>query len=177
MQDQQYLGQTLLSPAEYYQECSHMYANPHADGIRRLLGELAPSLSGNVLDLGCGDGLATKALSQANPSLRFMGVDRSIAMCQRYKSETGATAYQGTFVDRLPSSDAIIACYSLHLASPMENALIWWQLRQATSRVIVLSPFRNKPEPPKHYFVLSEDCSAAYGPKGKTIHAKIYQKI
>lgn len=168
-----YLG-TDLSPRDYYARHAADYDNPHAAGICAVLARLAHHLSGLVLDLGCGDGLATKHLRQ-NPALRFVGVDAAPGMVARYRAETGFPGEVAGFGDRLPVADSVVAVYALHLATPPEIATMWWRLTETgATRVVLVSPFKNRPADPGHYFHLREAISGPYGPERKTIYGKVY---
>jgi len=120
----QYLG-TPLDPVTFYQERSRAYSNPHAVGIEAVLGKLRVHLTGKILDLGCGDGLATKLLGGD-----CIGCDQSSEMVSRYHQETGCPGYVRTFWDELPLADSAIAIYSLHLCEPSRMS----SMRRALSR-------------------------------------------
>ncbi|MEB3198324.1 MAG: class I SAM-dependent methyltransferase [Candidatus Sericytochromatia bacterium] len=170
-----YLG-TDLAPEAYYRACADAYDNPHADGIARILKELAPPLSGCVLDLGCGDGLVTKLLAH-QPELRCVGVDRSAEMVARYVRETGCSASVGCFGEPLPAADWIVASYALHLATPQEQATMWWRMHEAGAHgVVVISPFKGRPADPAHYYRLERQLQGLYGPHRKTLYAKWYAR-
>lgn len=170
-----YLG-TNLSPAEYYKKKAASYHNPHAPGIAEVLDRLAGHLHGQVLDLGCGDGLATKLL--ADRGLTFIGADNAPAMVKRYRKETGFPGVVAGFGDALPQADSVVSSYAMHLATPAEAAVMWWRLYETGADVVVVvTPFKNRPEAPEHYFELTESVSGAWGPEGKTIHGRMYRRL
>jgi hypothetical protein len=170
-----YLG-THLTPAEYYRRHSAQYHNPHAEGVAEALGHLAHHLHGRVLDWGCGDGLATKLLGERG--LDFVGVDNASGMVGRYRRETGFPAEVAGFADALPRADTAVACYALHLATPQEAALMWWRLAEAgVQKLVVVTPFKNRPAAPEHYFKEAERVSGAWGPEGKTIYGVLYELL
>jgi trans-aconitate methyltransferase len=171
-----YLG-TDLTPADYYARHAADYDNPHADGIATALARLAPHLHGLVLDLGCGDGLATKLLA-GRRDLRFVGADNAPGMVARYEAETGWPAVVAGFGDALPAADSVVACYALHLATPAEAAVLWWRLAETGADVVaVVTPFKQRPADPTHYFAPAEAHAGPWGPERKTIHARLFRRI
>lgn len=171
-----YLG-TPLTPAEYYHRHSDRYANPHAEGVAILLGQLLQHLHGTVLDLGCGDGLVTK-LAMTAPGLGFVGADSAAKMVTRYQEETGWPAVKVGFTDRLPAADSVVASYALHLATPSEAALLWWRLWETGANVIVvIGPFKSRPADPVHYFSRTVAVQGPYGPSGKTLYGRVYERL
>lgn len=171
-----YLG-TGLDPEAYYQRHAAAYDNPHAEGILRLLAQLNLPITGRVLDLGCGDGLITKWL-QGRPGICCAGVDRAAEMVARYRAETGCPGVVATFEEALPHADWIIASYALHLATPGEEATMWWRMWEAgAQQVVVVTPLKARPGEPQHYFSLARSESAPYGPDRKTIHGRVYDRV
>lgn len=169
-----YLG-TSLSPREYYEQEADRYSNPHAPGIARLLDQVGHHLHGRVLDLGCGDGLATKLL--AGRGLDFVGADNAPRMIARYEAETGRPGHVAGFADPLPPCDSVISIYAMHLAASGEVPLMWYRLWEAgADRVVVVTPLKERPAPPEHYFKRIEAVSGPYGPDDKTIHGHIYAR-
>jgi trans-aconitate methyltransferase len=173
--DHPYLG-TDLDPQTYYEREATRYDNPHAPGIHALLGVMLEDVAGTVLDLGCGDGLVTKWLA-GRPGIRCVGVDRAAAMVARYREETGCHAEVGTFDRPLPQADWIVSSYALHLATPAEEAAMWWRMWEAGARqVVVITPLKARPAEPAHYFRLAQALARPVGPAGKTIHARRYER-
>jgi SAM-dependent methyltransferase len=178
-----YLG-THLSPQEYYKRRAHAYHNPHADGIAEILGRLAPHLHGRVLDLGCGDGLATKLLGdadrhrEADRGLTFVGADNAPAMVKRYQKETGFPGVVAGFTDALPAADSVVSSYAMHLAAPAEVPMMWYRLWETgADTVLVITPFKERPAAPEHYFERTETVSGPYGPDQKTLYGMIYRRL
>ena len=170
-----YLG-TSLTPREYYARHARNYDNPHAEGIATVLEQLAAHLHGTVLDLGCGDGLATKLLA-GRADLAFVGADLAPGMVGRYRTETGCPAVVAGFGDALPACDSAVSCYAMHLATSAEAALMWWRLADAGARVVaVVTPFKQRPADPGHYFALELAVKGPHGPDGKTIHGRLYRR-
>ena len=174
--DHPYLG-TDLPPREYYAKHAADYHNPHAPGIAVLLARFAPHLHGTVLDLGCGDGLATKLLAD-RPGLKFVGADSAPGMVARYEAETGWPGVVAGFGDPLPAADSVVSSYAMHLATPEEAAVMWWRLHETGADVVlVVTPFKERPAAPAHYFALAEAHSAPLGPDAKTLHARLYRRL
>lgn len=173
--DHPYLG-TDLPPREYYARHAADYANPHAKGIAVLLARFAEHLHGTVLDLGCGDGLATKLLAD-RPGLSFVGADSAPGMVSRYEAETGWPGVVAGFGDPLPRADSVVSSYAMHLATPEEAAVMWWRLWETGADVVlVVTPFKDRPAAPSHYFTLADAASGPYGPDAKTLHARLYRR-
>lgn len=172
--EHRYLG-TRLTPREYYRRMAHAYHNPHAEGIAILLDAFAEQFHGTVLDLGCGDGLATKLL--AGRDLAFVGVDDAPRMVARYERETGFPGQVASFEAPLPPADSAVASYAMHLATAEQATLMWYRLWEAgVDRLVVITPFKERPADPAYYFQLAEHRSGPYGPDGKTIHGKLYTR-
>lgn len=174
--DHLYLG-TDLPPREYYAQHAAAYANPHAKGIAVLLAHFASQLHGTVLDLGCGDGLATKLLAD-RPGLSFIGADSAPGMVSRYAAETSWPAVVAGFGDPLPSATCVVSSYAMHLASPEEAAVMWWRLWETGAElVLVITPLKERPAPPAHYFTLADTAQGPYGPDAKTLHARLFRRL
>ncbi|MNS13468.1 hypothetical protein D3C72_450630 [compost metagenome] len=179
-----YLG-TNLSPQEYYKRHSHKYHNPHAEGIAEILGRLAHHLHGRVLDLGCGDGLATKLLgghavsaAQADRGLTFVGADNAPGMVKRYQKETGFPGVVAGFTDALPSADSVVSSYAMHLAAPAEVPMMWYRIWETgADTILVITPFKERPAAPEHYFERAEVVSGPFGPDGKTLHGMVFHRL
>ncbi|MEB3328038.1 MAG: class I SAM-dependent methyltransferase [Candidatus Sericytochromatia bacterium] len=170
-----YLG-TALEPRAYYEREASRYNNPHAPGIQALLRAVLAGVEGTVLDLGCGDGLVTKWLAGL-PGVRCVGLDRAAAMVERYRQETGCPAEVGTFDQPLPRADWIVSSYALHLATPAEEAAMWWRMWETgAQQVVVVTPLKARPAEPAHYFHLAQALAEPVGPGGKTLHARRYER-
>lgn len=174
MSDHPYLG-THLTPQEYYRRHAHKYHNPHAEGIAEVLGRLAHHLHGRVLDLGCGDGLVTKLLGDRG--LDFVGTDNAPGMVKRYRKETGHPGEVAGFTDELPKADSVVSSYAMHLAAPGEVPMMWYRLWETGADVVlVITPFKERPAAPEHYFDRAEVVSGPFGPDGKTIYGVLYTR-
>ncbi len=172
-----YLGSNL-APVDFYKVYANQYYNPHREGIETCLSALNFRLSGRVLDLGCGDGLVTRWLLDRRRDPRWkldvdpIGVDASPEMVSVYTVRMGQPAVVARFGDTLPACDSAVISYSLHLAPPVESAVVWYRLAEAGAKwVLVISPFRDSPERPKHYFKACDYVVGLAGAKRKTIHA------
>lgn len=172
-----YLG-TSLSPEEYYVRNSASYRNPHEAAIRCAVEHYVKSFSGRVLDLGCGPGLATSALSGLG--LRdFVGVDSSPVMAGRYREETGFPACEANFWDELPKADCAVATHSLHLCpSSRLPAAVWRLVEAGVKTLVVVSPLKSILDyiPFCGFRVgWQGPCVFRHGPAGKSIWAKRFQ--
>jgi SAM-dependent methyltransferase len=78
--------------AGWYDELVERGSGPHETAVATLLG-LLPALDGlAVLDVGCGTGLATRALAAAGAG-SVTGADASAAMVERARAHGGPVAY------------------------------------------------------------------------------------
>jgi SAM-dependent methyltransferase len=141
-------------------------------GIEAVLGTLRSYLTGKVLDLGCGDGLATKLLGGD-----CIGCDQSSEMISRYHQETGCPGYVRTFWDELPLANSAVAVYSMHLCEPSRVSMMWYRLNEAGAEsVVVITPLKSKPDNPNAFYSLVDSISEGCGPDGKVIHGKVYRR-
>lgn len=171
-----YLG-TTLSPDDYYRAHAARYSNPHAAGVAKLLAPLRRHLRGTVLDVGCGDGLVTKLLAGSDLPA-FVGTDSAEGMVARYQQETGWPAFVAGFCDPLPAADSAVASYSLHLCSHADTQRAWYRLWETgAQRVLILGPFKDKPDEPRGFFTCIETVSGPFGPDEKTLHGRAYARI
>ena len=169
-----YLG-TTLSPAEYYAgRYAATYSNPHEAGIRKVVERLHPNLTGRVLDLGCGDGLATKIIVPLGHT-DVVGLDPSPQMLARYGAETGHRGVLGTASGVLPPCDSIIASYSLHLEhDPTMASFRMWESGAKT--VVVISPLKDRPRLHSVYWTWTDMTRQGVGTKCKTIYGVVYER-
>ncbi len=168
-----------LSPDEYYGTRSDKYENPHAEGVSEVLRRVSPLLRGPlVLDLGCGDGIATKVLRKERDDLSFIGADRHPAMVERYRKETGFPAREASFWDFLPPADSVVASYSMHLCTESRLHEAWHRVFEAGARiVVVVSPFSDRPSgPPASLYGRLISCSVAFGEKLKSVHYRVWTR-
>lgn len=78
-------GPSWSDIAEWYDELLRAGSGPHDTAVRCLL-DLVPQLNHQVvLDLACGQGLATRALAEAG-ALQVVGIDASAAMIELSQS-------------------------------------------------------------------------------------------
>ncbi len=171
-----YLG-TTLTPEQYYLTESDRYSNPHTNGIRFILAEIARTipLQGKVIDLGCGDGLVTKILSQIvlGP---FIGLDSSEQMVSRYIRETGFPAIQKEFWQEPPQADIAIACYSLHLCPQSRLAECGsWLLYSSISKLIIITPIKRPKTIPG--FKTTKELYWAVGPSNSRIYLYLCEPV
>lgn len=141
----------------FYQTCGNQYQNPHEHIIRTLLNcHYQESPTCRVLDLCCGSGEVTRALSHCCASIQ--GLDPFTY--QLYEKSTGNTCYVMDFkaiaCEALPVSfDVIICSFALHLCE--ENLLpqVLYQLAIHCKKLIILTPHK-RPEIPL-FFTLTKE--------------------
>lgn len=171
MPERSYLG-TKLSPEEYYRTKSGSYDNPHSPGIRYVLDRHMHWLQGRVLDLGCGNGLATLILWSYRDSI--LGVDAEPLMVDRYQRETEHEAVLGHFWDQLPEAKSAVFCYSLHLCPMSRVKMVNYRLCEAgVQRIIVVSPLKARAENWPSFRCV-ESTTDKVGPDQKNIYGRVY---
>jgi len=81
----------------------------HGDVVRQVLARLEVKPGEQVLDLGCGNGWATRLLARAAPGATAIGVDLSAAMVARAEERHSFTIrarYEVAAIEALPFGDA-----------------------------------------------------------------------
>ncbi len=138
-----YLGKEV-SPEQYYLEHSCDYENPQADAVEVILRSFLPYFgNGTILDIGCGDGLATKIMRPRLNNL-IIGVDSSPAMIDRYSLETESRGVVAHFWETLPRAKYAVACHSLHLCPDSYKHMVEFRLKEAgVKTLIVTSPLKS----------------------------------
>lgn len=171
MPTRSYLG-TRLTPEEYYKTKSGSYDNPHSPGIRYVLDKHMHWLQGTVLDLGCGNGLATMILwSYRQP---ILGVDAEPSMIERYQQETEHLAVIGQVWDPLPKAKSAVFCYSVHLCPRSRVSAVNYRMCEAgIQRVVVVSPLKAQTENWLNFRCV-ESTADKVGPDDKTIYGRVY---
>jgi ubiquinone/menaquinone biosynthesis C-methylase UbiE len=106
----------------------------HGDVVRQVLAQIPLERGQVVLDLGCGNGWATRLIARSARGVRAMGVDCSEAMIQRARELTvaeppaGGTAHFVTApFEALPFPDAtfarVFSMEAIYYAVDLERAL------------------------------------------------------
>jgi SAM-dependent methyltransferase len=169
----QYLGKDL-SPKEYYKLHHGSYNNPHSPGIRYVVDKHMHHLHGTVLDLGCGNGLASMILwSYSN---EIIGVDSEPGMIDRYQQETMHRGVVGDFWDPLPKADSAVFCYSIHLCPESRVSMVDYRLCEAgVTSIIVVSPLKARGETWPSFQCIEESVDRV-GPHHKTVYGRVYQR-
>jgi len=81
----------------------------HGDVVRQVLARMAPRPGEQILDLGCGNGWATRLLAKAAPGATAVGIDLSPAMVARAEERHSFTIrarYEVAALEALPFGDA-----------------------------------------------------------------------
>lgn len=168
-----YLG-TDLDPQEFYQVHAGSYNNPHSPGIRHVIDRHMHHLRGRVLDLGCGNGLASLIL-WSYPD-KIIGVDAEARMISRYEKETEHPGVVGNYWDKLPTAESAIFCYSLHLCEASRVSMVDYRLCEAgVTCVIVVSPLKARREDWPSFQCIEETADKV-GPRDKTIYGRVYRR-
>ena len=102
----------------------------HGDVVRQVLGRLAIRPGERILDLGCGNGWATRLLARAAPGVSAVGIDVSPAMIERAEglhSFTIRARYEVAPFEHLPlpeaSFDRVFSMEALYYAVELDRAL------------------------------------------------------
>jgi SAM-dependent methyltransferase len=102
----------------------------HGDVVRQVLRRLEPAAGEQILDLGCGNGWATRLLAKAAPGATAVGVDVAPAMVARAEdlhSLTIRARYEVAAFEALPFGDArfdrAFSMEALYYAHDLDRAL------------------------------------------------------
>jgi SAM-dependent methyltransferase len=102
----------------------------HGDVVRQAIEAMAIRPGQRILDLGCGNGWATRLLAQAAPGASAVGVDASREMIQRadaLHSLTIRARYECAPFEKLPLRDAsfdrVFSMEALYYAADLDLAL------------------------------------------------------
>jgi len=102
----------------------------HGDVVRQVLAKLAVRPGDRILDLGCGNGWATRLLAKAGPGVSAVGVDVAPAMVARAEERTSLTIrarYEVAAFEALPFADGsfqrIFSMEAIYYAVDLDGAL------------------------------------------------------
>lgn len=102
----------------------------HGDVVRQVQARLEQKPGERILDLGCGNGWATRLLARAAPGASAIGVDVSPAMIERAEalhSNTIRARYEVAAFEALPFGDGrferVFSMEALYYASDLDKAL------------------------------------------------------
>ena len=109
------------------------FSEPHNHFIDLIIQRFGPSLSGTVLDLGCGPGDICRRFARRFPNCRIHGIDASAAMLELARTDTRDQALDGSItyiLAHLPQAPLLLKHYDMlvsnsllhHLADP---ASLW----------------------------------------------------
>lgn len=127
----------------YYQKNADTYTNPHERIITELINESTEIIDyGNtVLDLCCGNGLATKVLEQHVKHI----VGNDPYMYKQYTEQTNRCCYdydfkqlaQACLIDKV---DTIICSFALHLCDESLLPNVLYNLSLIANTLVVITP-------------------------------------
>jgi len=102
----------------------------HGDVVRQVQARLEQRPGERILDLGCGNGWATRLLARAAPGATAIGVDVSQAMVERAEalhSNTVRARYEVAAFEALPFGDGrferVFSMEAIYYAADLEQAL------------------------------------------------------
>jgi ubiquinone/menaquinone biosynthesis C-methylase UbiE len=102
----------------------------HGDVARQVIARMGLRAGERILDLGCGNGWATRLLAQANAGVQAIGIDASAKMIERAEalhSLTIRARYEQATFEALPFKDAhfdrVFSMEALYYAADLERAL------------------------------------------------------
>lgn len=102
------------------------FSEPHNHFIDLITHHFGPSLSGTVLDLGCGPGDICRRFALRFPDCRIHGVDASAAMLDLARTDTQAQGPEGRieyFLARLPNSPLPLERYDVLISNSLLHHL------------------------------------------------------
>jgi ubiquinone/menaquinone biosynthesis C-methylase UbiE len=102
----------------------------HGDVVRQVQGRMQQQAGERILDLGCGNGWATRLLARSAPGATAIGVDASPAMVARAEalhSLTIRARYEVAAFEALPFGDGkferVFSMEAIYYAADLERAL------------------------------------------------------
>lgn len=102
----------------------------HGDVVRQVLAQLRTKPGEKILDLGCGNGWATRLLAKSAPGVSVIGVDVAPAMVARAEEQTSLTLrarYEVAAFEALPFADRsfqrIFSMEAIYYAIDLDRAL------------------------------------------------------
>ena len=82
------------------------------------------------------------------------------------------------FTDALPAADSVVSSYAMHLAAPAEVPMMWYRIWETgADTVLVITPFKERPAAPEHYFERTDVVSGPFGPDGKTLYGMVFGRL
>jgi len=128
---------------DYYENHSNEYSNPHEKYIQTLLEQV--NIKGDVLDLSCGDGAASLAISDC----KVIGCDPYLY--EQYELRTGNPCLRFSFDDIINGAlqdmkfNSIICSFALHLCEKSKLNTLLYQLSRISNELIIITPHK-RPE-------------------------------
>lgn len=127
----------------YYQNNANTYKNPHEEVITELINKSTKFIDygESVLDLCCGNGLATKVLEQNVKHI----VGNDPYMYQQYTKQTNRFCYNYDFKQLaqacpIEKVDTIICSFALHLCDESLLPNVLYNLSLMTDTLVVITP-------------------------------------
>lgn len=129
--------------ATYYKTNANTYINPHEKVITALINESTEIVDygESVLDLCCGNGLATKVLEQKVKHI----VGNDPYMHKQYKEQTNRLCYNYDFKQlakscKIEKVDTIICSFALHLCDESLLPNVLYNLSLIADTLVVITP-------------------------------------
>lgn len=129
--------------ATYYKTNANTYINPHEEVITKLINESTEIVDygDSVLDLCCGNGLATKVLEQKVQHI----VGNDPYMHKQYTEQTNQFCYKYDFKQLAQSCeigkiDTIICSFALHLCDESLLPNVLYNLSLIADTLVVITP-------------------------------------
>jgi ubiquinone/menaquinone biosynthesis C-methylase UbiE len=102
----------------------------HGDVVRQVIARIAVRAGDKILDLGCGNGWATRMLARTAPGVAAVGIDVAPAMVARAEQQTSYTIrarYEVAAIEALPFTDAsfqrIFSMEAIYYSPDLDRAL------------------------------------------------------
>jgi arsenite methyltransferase len=102
----------------------------HGDVVRQVIARMPVRAGDKILDLGCGNGWATRILARTAPGVSAVGIDVAPAMVTRAEQQTSYTIrarYEVAAIEALPFADGsfqrIFSMEAIYYSPDLERAL------------------------------------------------------
>lgn len=102
----------------------------HGDVVRQVIARLHVDAGDKILDLGCGNGWATRMLARTAPGVAAVGIDVAPAMVARAEQQTSYTIrarYEVAAIEALPFADGsfqrIFSMEAIYYSPDLDRAL------------------------------------------------------
>lgn len=132
---------------KYYENFAKQYKNPKENIVNKLVKESLSkwNLGKKFLDLCCGSGEITRAITQSCDKYSIIGLDPYTS--KLYKKNTGKECLIKDFDDILKHGiqdyfDTIFCSFALHLCEESKLKCVLWQLSLVCDNLVIITPHK-----------------------------------